>query len=326
MKQLFGFARLAVLAAGLVLLSAPDAPAQSKRLYPVKFICGKADGRVLAPGQYTTAINILNPNQSPDLEAVQVRKKYSVARPGETVGGTTDFIDAEKLGPGEAYEIDCDDIFRQVREFCPEGFCKGFATIGGSAELEVVAVYSAASPNPVGVEALHTERVTTAQHCPVETRTGDSQPILFVPKRVRGDAEFDGHGPCVRFSLDLRTQDAGTMLLASYYMHAYECSGSFDSPQSDYTAAEERRETILFSAGPGSKILGYNVANSMTEAYIDTDSSDDFFSYGGANPVQSLQFTGDTSGDEAGTETGVQIVLREMRVKVENCAASDAKE
>jgi hypothetical protein len=322
MKRISGLARLAVLAAGLVLPGAPDALAQSTRLYPVKFICGRADGSVLAPGDYRTAINIMNPNQSPDSDAVQIRKKYSVALPGETVGGTTDFIDAPKLGPGEAYEIDCEDIFRRTREFCSSGFCKGFATIEGSAELEVVAVYSGSRPDPAGVDALHTERVTAAQRCPVESRTVNSQPLLFVPEHVRGDAEFNGHGPCVRFSLDLRTQDAGSTLLASYYMHAYECQDSFDSPKDDYTAAEGRRETILFSAGPGSRILGYNVANSMTESYIDTDDSDDFFSYGGTNPVQSLQFTGDTSGDEAGSKTGVQIVLREMQVKFENCGAS----
>ena len=159
--------------------------------------------------------------------------------------------------------------------------------------------------------------------CEAVTETIPSQQILFVPKHTRGDSEYDGHGPCVKFSLDLRTQDAATTLLASYYMHAYECSGAFDSPQNDYTAAEEQRDSILFSAPPGSRILSYDVANSMRESYIDTDHSDDVFSYGGSNPVQALVFVGDTGGDEAGTKTGVTITLRRINVKLESCAAFD---
>jgi hypothetical protein len=106
-------------------------------------------------------------------------------------------------------------------------------------------------------------------------------------------------------------------------MHAFECSGNFDSPRSDFTAAEGRRETILFSAGPESRILGYSVANSMSESYIDTDHGDDFFAYSGNNPVLSLRFIGDTSGDEAGTKTGVHITLRELDLKFEDCRSGE---
>ena len=289
------------------------------RLYPVKFICGPADGRILAQGDYTTAINIQNPNHNPNAGSVKIRKRISVALPGETVGGTTDFLDAKELAPGDAYEIDCPDIFELVREFCGDRFCKGFVTLEASASLEVVAVYSAGDRETSSVEALHTDRATTAEFCPLTTVTVPSQTILMVPPHVRGDREFDGNGPCVRFSYDLRTQDTGSTLLASYFMHAFECSGSFSSPQSDFTAAEGRRETVLFSAGPDSLIRSYTVANSMDENYIDTDDSDDFFAFGGSSPVLSLQFTGDTGGDESGTETGVQIVTQEFQLTFENC-------
>jgi hypothetical protein len=50
--------------------------------------------------------------------------------------------------------------------------------------------------------------------------------LLFVPEHVRGDAEFDGHGPCVRFSLDLRIQDAGSTLLAAGQLRQVSDSGA----------------------------------------------------------------------------------------------------
>jgi hypothetical protein len=325
MNSLFRSAWLACFVVMLSLVAPPEGAAQTApKLYSVKFICGRADGQVLAMGAYTTAINIQNPNHDPGSDPITFRKKYSVALPGETVGGTTDFIDGNKLGPGEAFEIDCPDIQRAIRGLCPSGFCKGFVTLEGSDELEVVAVYSAGNPQSNVVQALHTERVTDAARCPVRTETIPSQNLLFIPNHVRGDREFDGNGPCVRFSLDLRTQDAGTTLLASYFMQAFECSGSFTSPEHDFTAAEEGRETVLYSAGPGSRILGYNVANSMDEAYIDNDHSVDSFSYGASSPVASLDFTGDTSGSDAGTKTGVQIQLSEIQLKLEDCAIPQA--
>ena len=308
-----------LLAAALMWMS--DASAQSGlKRYSVKFICGKADGGILALGSYATAINIQNPNHDPNSAPVEIRKRYSVALPGETSGGTTPFIAGNKLNPGEAFEIDCPDILGEVPHFCEGGgLCKGFATVEGTSDLEIVAVYSAGDPVGGGVRSIHTERV--GGHCPVRTQRIDSQTLLFIPPHTAGDSEFDGNGPCVRFSLDLRTQDQGTALVASYFMHAFECSGDFNSPQDDFTAAEGRRETILFSAGPESRILGYSVANSMSESYIDTDHGIDVFPYSGNNPVLSLSFIGDTSGDEAGTETGVHIVLRELDLKFEDCGS-----
>lgn len=318
----FGIGTLVALA--LLAGSANVAAQTPLSRYAVKFICGKGDGRILAVGDYTTAINIMNPNHDPESPPIEFRKKYSLALPGENSGGTTDFIDGAKLNPGEAFEIDCPDILEKIREICPFQLCKGFATLEGSAELEIVAVYSAADPQTGGVRSIHTERVTPAGRCPVRRVEIDPQSILFIPPHVRGDREFDGHGPCITFSLDLRNQDQGTALVASAYMHAYECNGSFDSPQHDYTAAEGRRDTVLFTAPPGSRILGYSVASSMDESYIDNDHADDFFAYAGNNPVLSLRFTGDTSGDESGTKTGVLMGLRGFELMLEDCGLGKA--
>ena len=287
--------------------------------YAVKFVCGEADGQILAQGIYTTAINIQNRNQSDDVDAIKFRKRYSIALPNEQSGGVTNFLDGAELAAGEAVEIDCPDILENARGMCDGPFCKGFANIESTDELEIVAVYSAADSGTGQVASIHTERVTSAGRCPVTTENIEAQSILFVPPHVRGDREFDGHGPCVRFDLDLRVQDGGSALVANYYMHAYECSDDFNSPKSDHTAAEGRHEVVLLAAGPQSRILGHNLDNNMTETYIDTDHSDDVFNYGGTEPAQSLIFRGDTGGSEAGTKTRVFINTRPMRVTLENC-------
>lgn len=291
---------------------------QEVRRYAVKFVCGKAEGRILAPGTYTTAINIQNPNHDPGSDPVVFRKKYSVARPGEQVGGTTPFIDGDKLEPGDAFEIDCPDILEQVRDFCPDGLCKGFATLEGSAELEIVAVYSVADLETDAVRSIHTKRVSDAGSCPVRVETVPAKSLLFIPPNVRGDREFDGHGPCVRFTYDLRTQDQSTTLVASYFLHAFECNSS-ENPQHDFTAAEGRRETIIFATPPQSRILGYNVTSHVEENHRDGDHNDIIVSFPGNEPVTTLRFVGDTSGDESGTKTGVEITTRPTQVRLEDC-------
>jgi hypothetical protein len=126
--------------------------------YAVKFICGRTDGEILAPGVYYTAINVHNPTNT----AVGLRKKFAVALPSERSAPPTRFYDA-RLGPDEALEIDCPDIVRHLQEAGMDGpFFKGFAIIQSKVELDVVAVYTAAGADR-GVETLHTERVPARQ-------------------------------------------------------------------------------------------------------------------------------------------------------------------
>jgi hypothetical protein len=120
--------------------------------YAVKFICGKSDGEILAPGVYFTAINVHNPNYTP----VTFRKKVAVALPGEKPGRVSSFFDA-RLGPDEALEIDCPDIRKHAET--DDGFIKGFVVIESPVELDVVAVYTAAGATGQ-IETLHTERVS----------------------------------------------------------------------------------------------------------------------------------------------------------------------
>lgn len=124
--------------------------------YAVKFICGTSQGDVVAPGVYYTAINVHNPTNT----VVGFRKKFAVALPNEESARPTGFFDA-RLGPDAALEIDCPDIVRHLHQAGMEGeFFKGFAVIQSKDELDVVAVYTAASWR---VETLHTERVPARQ-------------------------------------------------------------------------------------------------------------------------------------------------------------------
>jgi hypothetical protein len=288
--------------------------------YDVKYVCGTGDDKILGFGKYTTAINIISRDDAKAAPSSYLRS-FSVALPSETAGGVTIPQSGATLAPGDAAEIDCDDIVREVGRTCAANLCKGFVTIDSPVPLDIVAVYTVADPATGLVTGLHTEPlIAKAQQCTTTTLSIPEHTRLFVPPHSSGDREFDGHGPCVRFVVDLQIEDDGTALIANYEMHAFECAGSFTSPQHDFTASFGRREELLTTAGPGGRILGYSTASSLQHTYIDTDDADDIFNFSGNGPVSSLRFIGDTSGDESGTKTGVFITFRAMDVRLETCS------
>lgn len=115
--------------------------------YAAKFVCGKPGPRVVAPGEYFSAINVHNPHEWP----VKLRKKVAVALPGEKPGPVSRFVHEELKGD-EAFEIDCPDILRRAGG---GEFLKGFVIIESEDELDVVTVYTVAGESP----SIHTERV-----------------------------------------------------------------------------------------------------------------------------------------------------------------------
>jgi hypothetical protein len=131
--------------------SARDQQDSVRFQYAAKFVCGKTDAGIVAPGQYFTAINVHNPSE----RGIGFRKKFAIALPGERPGPVSTFFRA-KLGPDEAFEIDCPDIFRRTN--AKEGFLKGFVVIETPLELDVVAVYTAAGGTG-RVETMELERV-----------------------------------------------------------------------------------------------------------------------------------------------------------------------
>jgi len=120
--------------------------------YAVKFVCGRPEVPVVAPGDYFTAINVHNPSARP----VLFRKKIAVALPSEKAGPVSRFFEAQ-LKSDEALEIDCQDILRHAQA---QGFLKGFVVIETPSELDVVAVYTAGHP---AVETLEIEHVQPRQ-------------------------------------------------------------------------------------------------------------------------------------------------------------------
>jgi hypothetical protein len=124
--------------------------------YAVKFICGKAAGDVVAPGQYFTAINVHNPAD----QAISFSKKFAIALPSERPGPVSQVFDA-RLRPDQALEIDCPDIV-QLSPLRGD-FLKGFVILESPVELDVVAVYTAVGPSG-RVETLELERVPGRRH------------------------------------------------------------------------------------------------------------------------------------------------------------------
>jgi photosystem II stability/assembly factor-like uncharacterized protein len=119
--------------------------------YAVKFVCGKSEGGVVAPGTYFTAVNVHNPRE----KAVAFRKKFAIALPGEKPGPVSKFFTA-KLCPDEALEIDCPDILSHAQG---QNFLKGFVVIETPSRLDVVAAYTAAGSTG-SIETLFIERVS----------------------------------------------------------------------------------------------------------------------------------------------------------------------
>ena len=124
--------------------------------YSVKYVCGPSHcgsvPSVVAPGHYSAAINIQNPNDTP----ARYRRRASVALPGERPGAVSAF-DIVILQPYTAVEIDCPDIAAMLG-IQPGCFLKGFFTIEATSELEIVVVYSAAGADGQ-VETIDIERV-----------------------------------------------------------------------------------------------------------------------------------------------------------------------
>src|SRR4051794_28854252 len=79
-------------------------------LYAAKFVVGNGDGRILAKGQYFTAINVHNPTRK---TPAKYQKRFAIGLPSETAGkvvGTTN----GSLNPDLAMEIDTLDIHRHT--------------------------------------------------------------------------------------------------------------------------------------------------------------------------------------------------------------------
>ena len=130
--------------------------------YAVKFVCGTntAPGQstsLVAMGRYYTAVNIHNPNRENVLTY-----KVAIAAQGAP-GPMTPFQPAMELRYDQALDIDCRLIRARVQQagipLPPAIFVTGFLVVQSRAELDVVAVYTAAPVATNQVASVHTERV-----------------------------------------------------------------------------------------------------------------------------------------------------------------------
>ena len=164
--------------------------------YAVKFICGKPNAPVVAPGVYFTAINVHNPGD----KAVAFRKKIAVALPGEKVGKVSKFF-AAKLGPDEVMEIDCPDILKHAEA---RGFLKGFVVIETPSDLDVVAVYTAAGATGQ-VETLFIERVAARG----EQAAGKPDLVPVNPQPTAGKFGFCRRDANGNLTITIKNQGGG---------------------------------------------------------------------------------------------------------------------
>lgn len=157
-------ARALAIALAAVVLGAGAAHAQVnfKFEYAAKFVCGlaatppgtPAGTLPVAPGYYYTAINVHNPSTT---ELNKIQKRFVIALPGENVGRKSGFTQ-EDLRADDAMEIDCPDIAKHL-DLGVGKFVKGFVDIRSTAELDIVAVYTAATSPTGAVVSMTLERV-----------------------------------------------------------------------------------------------------------------------------------------------------------------------
>jgi hypothetical protein len=111
-------------------------------VYAVKFICGTITPRdqnaPVLPGNYETAINVLNPGD----RDVEIHKRAIVTlRQGADRGPVGD-EQPDTLLSNNGFELDCVDVRQLLQGHQIGPFIKGFVVIRSPAILSVVAVYT----------------------------------------------------------------------------------------------------------------------------------------------------------------------------------------
>ena len=162
--------------------------------------------------------------------------------------------------------------------------------------------------------------------CDVITKTIHPGAKSFTPPALndnicsgKPDKDFAGHGPCVTFQISLALDSERKKLNSSYSMNAWECPDDFDFYRSDCTEAKGSSSFTLYNAQEDEKILSFDVVNSVSDQYIDTDHAEDKTYFGGTEPLSELAYIGDTDGNEAGTKTRVKMTFRGINLQVERC-------
>ena len=130
----------------------------------------------------------------------------------------------------------------------------------------------------------------------------------------KGDAEFDGNGPCMKMWVRLYLKNNNTEIWYDAYIKAFECHDDLDHCCYDYTYGDVTKSGYLKTVNPGWKI---NRILSSTYCYFEyIDSNTDPETKTGEAPVLNWQIIGDTGGDDINGDTRVTIEFRPLPVEL----------
>jgi hypothetical protein len=131
--------------------------------YAAKYVCGRSGGSGpfnFAAGRYYTSINVHSSRE------VGFQKIFTVSLPSERSGGRTKEIDTG-LGADQSMQIDCDNIFRHLKEnnVGIPTLAEGYVIIRSKLELDVIGVYTASAVSGQSnlVPSMHMDRVPARQ-------------------------------------------------------------------------------------------------------------------------------------------------------------------
>jgi hypothetical protein len=120
---------------------------------------------------------------------------------------------------------------------------------------------------------------------------------MFIPSRVGGDREFEGHGPRVWVSARLSVRNSDE-LWVRVWMRAKET-------KADWTEAEGSANYLIHKHDR--PIYGILSATYSQDYYLDTDHAVDLLTQAPGELVRQFECVGDTKGKEAGIRTGVRV-------------------
>jgi hypothetical protein len=153
-----------------------------RSVYSAKFVCGvtTVNGGPVLKGNYSTAINVHNPQNVP----VNFTKKAVIALQEGSRGNRSSKINFA-LGPDEAFEIDCSDIGQilNLSQIPMPSFAKGFVVIeldSPNDELDVVGVYTAGGANveSIDVEAINPKAIIPCRKNNININLNTGQGVL----------------------------------------------------------------------------------------------------------------------------------------------------
>lgn len=172
----FGSAAAVTVALLLAGVGQAQPPQPDVTTWHVKFVCGQRppqqDWNAVAPGNYYTAINLLNSTRETARVATQISTTTATVAGGIVTAGPAIVLQAL-----QAAELDCADILRASPSI---RFLKGFVSVSSATPLAITAVYTAA--NASGVASIDVEQISAVSvpRCPDLTIAAAGRPTVDV--------------------------------------------------------------------------------------------------------------------------------------------------